>query len=125
LDHKYVVLFTRNLNSPENYQEAVSTLDNLPGVREVFKEDDEPGALSTRLVVGYSSIETSPEMLISELNSLGYPVVMQEERGEDALHIDPSRHVIPDGGYEVGKGRIMADYQDSGSQESYSSRPAQ
>ena len=102
MDQKYVVLFTRNLNDPENYREAVSTLSNLSGVSDVYKEDDDPGALSTRLVVGYNSIETSPEMLISELNSLGYPVVMQEEKGVDPLHIDPSRNVIPEGGTDAG-----------------------
>lgn len=107
MDHKYVVLFTRNLNNPDNYREAVTILNNLTGVSDVFKEDDEAGSLSTRLVVGYNSIETSPEMLISELNSLGYPVVMHEERGTDSLHIDPSRNVIPDGGYRVGEHRAF------------------
>lgn len=97
MEQKYVVLFTRNLNSSENFQQAVSALSDMPGVCEVRRhESDEPASLSTRLVVVYSSGETSPNMLANELNSMGFPVVMQEELGTDALPIDPSRGVQPE-----------------------------
>lgn len=100
MNRKRIILYTRNLNEGDNLRQAMSMLQQIPGVCDVHEDDmDTQGGsrpLATRLMVEYDTNDTAPNALASELSGAGFPVVLQEEPGDDVMHVHPTRGVRDD-----------------------------